>query len=203
MRLNYLRATGRTAKLCICPDRRSLYYKAQGLWGIPHAGMPDRLLRRSVDLDLATREAERGRPQAPAGPHLLNIKPILNANSLRRPPAASTGTEQDRLSAKPKDGDQPTSWRSNLASKPKSNTASATAKPIKAKSGHGSVVIAAITSCTNTSNPSGDAGRRTARPESRCQGPHRREALPSRPRSARQLAGRHRLPEEDRPPGRP
>ncbi len=124
--VNFLRATGRSEAHCRIYEN---YYRAQGLFGIPKRGEVE--YSRELELDLG------GVVPSVAGP--------------RRP--------QDRI-------ELPHLKREFLA---------ALARPVKeggfgrpaeeagqtfpavgceARVGHGSVVIAAITSCTNTSNPS-------------------------------------------------
>lgn len=125
----YLAATGRSAELCKTVEN---YYKAQDLWGIP----TDRdalQFSQIVDLDLST------------------VKPGV----------AGPKRPQDRIDL----DNLKTKW-SQLLSAPvadggfaKSESKTATVK-VDSKNGipdtiqHGSVLIAAITSCTNTSNPS-------------------------------------------------
>ncbi|MEN9991010.1 MAG: aconitate hydratase AcnA [Verrucomicrobiota bacterium] len=124
----YLRGTGRSEELCQTVEN---YYKAQGLWGIPTE--KDALeFSQVVELDIST------------------VKPGV----------AGPKRPQDRI-----DVDAlKTKWAEILAApapdgygKSESKTATVT---VDSKGGisdtitHGSVLIAAITSCTNTSNPS-------------------------------------------------
>jgi aconitate hydratase A / 2-methylisocitrate dehydratase len=128
MTLDYLKLSGRDA------DRIALveaYAKAQGMFRRPSD--PDPVYSESIELDLATVEPSL------AGP--------------RRP--------QDRVSLKQaKSGFQAALGSLQAAAKkaPAVATAVALADPPAAVTvpglDHGSVVIAAITSCTNTSNPS-------------------------------------------------
>ncbi len=132
MTLDYLRLTGRD------PERVALveaYAKAQGLFR--RSGDPDPVYTETIELDLSTVEPSL------AGP--------------RRP--------QDRVSLKgAKSGFQSALGAMQAAMK-KTKTTSAAAAPGAAGVAvadppavgtldHGAVVIAAITSCTNTSNPS-------------------------------------------------
>lgn len=128
--LRYLRATGRDEAHCKMYES---YYRAQGLWGIPQRGE----VAYSMDLELDLGDVQ----PSVAGP--------------RRP--------QDRIAL----SDLRQSFESSF-SRPvseggfgKSAEAFATTKVSAdlngdgtAELGHGSVLIAAITSCTNTSNPS-------------------------------------------------
>jgi aconitate hydratase len=129
MTLDYLRLTGRE------PSRVELvesYAKAQGLFRRP--GDPDPVYSECIELDLATVEPSL------AGP--------------RRP--------QDRVSLKQAKNGFQTALGSLQAAVKKVATAVgvssgggvAVAEPAVGQLEHGSVVIAAITSCTNTSNPS-------------------------------------------------
>ncbi|MDI1250476.1 MAG: aconitate hydratase AcnA [Lacunisphaera sp.] len=126
---NYLRATGRDEKHIATYEA---YYKAQGLWGIPEKGAVD--YSQVVELDLATVVPSVAGPKRP--------QDRIELGSLRREffsafqrPVAENGFGKARA---------------DFARSVKLET---TAKK-KAKLGNGSVVIAAITSCTNTSNPS-------------------------------------------------
>ncbi len=125
----YLEGTGRSPELCKTVEN---YYKAQNLWGIP----TDRdalQFSQVVDLDIST------------------VKPGV----------AGPKRPQDRIDI----DNLKTKWGQLLAApiadggfaKSESKTATVT---VDSKDGitdtitHGSVLIAAITSCTNTSNPS-------------------------------------------------
>jgi aconitate hydratase len=123
--LDYFRGTGRTPEEI---EAFEAYFKAQGLFGIPKAGRID--YSKVVRLDLSTVVPSVAGPKRP--------QDRINLDKL-----ASTFTE---LYSKPVD--------SNGFSQP----------PAKLKQGfpaangvtlhNGDVLIAAITSCTNTSNPS-------------------------------------------------
>jgi aconitate hydratase len=137
MTLDYLRLTGRDAARVALV---AAYAKAQGMFRNP--GDPDPIYSETIELDLATVEPSL------AGP--------------RRP--------QDRVSVKQVKGSFTSALTSMMASSPKkaaeaagsaqvsaigSAAGVAVAEPEAATTlDHGSVVIAAITSCTNTSNPS-------------------------------------------------
>lgn len=125
----YLEGTGRPKELCKTVEN---YYKAQGLWGIP----TDRNaleFSEVVDLDLATVKPGVAGPKRP--------QDRIDLDHLK--------TKWEQLLAAPiKDGG---------FDKQESKTATVI---VDSKDGakdtirHGSVLIAAITSCTNTSNPS-------------------------------------------------
>jgi aconitate hydratase len=141
--LEYLRATGRT------PEQVALvkaYYEAQGLWGIPHRGQVD--YTKSLELDLATIVPCVAGPKRPQDridvPALksrfveLFQKEVKDGGygkqigDLRHHPAVPEPAEEVELA----EGG--------------GVVVAAEAPDIT----HGSVLIAAITSCTNTSNPS-------------------------------------------------
>jgi aconitate hydratase len=124
----YLRGTGRSEELCQTVES---YYKAQGLWGIPTE--KDALeFSQVVELDIST------------------VKP-----GVAGPKRPQDRIDVDALKSK---------WGEILAapapdgygkSEPKTATVTVDSKGgISDTISHGSVLIAAITSCTNTSNPS-------------------------------------------------
>ncbi len=127
--VNYLRATGRSDAHCKLYEN---FYKAQGLWGIPQAGQID--YSQVVELDLATVKPSVAGPKRPQDRiELPNLRREF-FGALQRP-VTENGFGKTRQDAT------------------KSVKVETTAKK-KAKVGTGSVLIAAITSCTNTSNPS-------------------------------------------------
>ncbi len=158
--VNYLRATGRTDGQCAAFEA---YYKAQGMFGMPRKGEID--YSSELDLDLACVQPSVAGPKRPQDRIEL---PALKDTflSLLEKPVAAGGYDKPRAGRKsaaqitvdkprfriPTDEmkqveemeeDRPTP--DNIAGMTGSNAASLD---------HGSVVIAAITSCTNTSNPS-------------------------------------------------
>ncbi len=128
--VNYLRATGR-------PDDHILayenYYRAQGLWGVPQKGQID--YSQVVEIDLSTVVPSVAGPKRPQDrielPKLKESfvgafsKPVTESGFGKKAEDFSTVSAQVSVGS----------------------AGSATI-------GHGSVLIAAITSCTNTSNPS-------------------------------------------------
>jgi aconitate hydratase len=127
--VNYLRATGRTNGDCKLYEN---YYRAQGLWGIPQLG--DIEYSQVVELDLSTVKPSVAGPKRPQDRiELPNLRREF-FGALQRPTTENGfgKTRQDAV---------------------KSVKIETTTKK-KAKIGTGSVLIAAITSCTNTSNPS-------------------------------------------------
>jgi aconitate hydratase len=122
---NYLRATGRDEKLVATYEA---YYKAQGLWGIPQQGEID--YSQVVELDLSTVVPSVAGPKRPQDRiELQNLKKEFTTSFAK--PVAENGFGK------------------------KAETFSTVKAEVSgAQIGHGSVLIAAITSCTNTSNPS-------------------------------------------------
>jgi len=134
--VNYLRMTGRSEEMV---DRFEKYFRAQQLFGMPKKGTIDYSV--DLDLDLASVQPSVAGPKRPQDRvdleslgktfHSLLIKPAAEGGYGKDPQSL---TETVTVSMNGKDP---------VAEPEKSG-------PI----GHGSVLIAAITSCTNTSNPS-------------------------------------------------
>jgi aconitate hydratase len=124
--LDYLRQTGRDeAHIELVKE----YYKAQGLFGIPKAGSID--YTQTIDLDIGTVVPCVSGPKRPQDRiDLPKIKESFNT-----------------LFTAPKDKN---GFGKSAADRAASAPVGATGRSLQ----HGSVVIAAITSCTNTSNPS-------------------------------------------------
>ena len=124
--LDYLRQTGRDeAHIELVKE----YYKAQGLFGIPKAGSID--YTQTIDLDIGTVVPCVSGPKRPQDRiDLPKIKETFNT-----------------LFTAPKDKN---GFGKAAADRAASAPVGATGRSLQ----HGSVVIAAITSCTNTSNPS-------------------------------------------------
>jgi aconitate hydratase len=134
--INYLRMTGRSEETV---DRFEKYFRAQKLFGMPQKGTIDYSV--DLELDLASVQPSVAGPKRPQDRvdlealgqtfHSLLIKPAAEGGYGKDPRSL---TETVTVSM---DGKDP-------AAHPEKSG------PI----GHGSVLIAAITSCTNTSNPS-------------------------------------------------
>ncbi|MEM7144074.1 MAG: aconitate hydratase AcnA [Verrucomicrobiota bacterium] len=129
--VNYLRATGRSEEAC---ELFEAYFKAQGMFGIPQKGEIDYTDDLELDLgDVVPSVAGPKRPQDRI--ELPNLKGrfeelfAVDANDGGFGEADADLKAEYDVTVDSKDG-------------------------IPDKIGHGSVVIAAITSCTNTSNPS-------------------------------------------------
>ena len=122
---NYLRATGRDEKHVATYEA---YYKAQNLWGIPQKGQID--YSQVVELDLGTVVPSVAGPKRPQDRiELQNLKSNFVGSFSKPVTENGFGKKAEEFST----------VKADIAG---------------TKIGHGSVLIAAITSCTNTSNPS-------------------------------------------------
>ncbi|AHF91624.1 aconitate hydratase 1 [Opitutaceae bacterium TAV1] len=121
----YLRATGRTDEHV---ELYEAYYKAQGLWGIPQKGDIDYSV--DIDLDLSTVTPSVAGPKRPQDRiELSGLKSEFHTAFSRPVTENGFGKKYEDFST-------------------------VAAQVRDTRLGHGSVLIAAITSCTNTSNPS-------------------------------------------------
>jgi aconitate hydratase len=140
--VNYLRLSGRSeAQIALV----EAYAKAQGLWH--DANSPHATYSATLELDLGDVKPSLAGPKRPQDRVLLEkVKDNFHANleGLIANRQAKNGVA--RLDAE--GGDQPQA--EHLAAKPKSKIR---IKDVDCELADGSVVIAAITSCTNTSNP--------------------------------------------------
>ena len=170
MTLAYFKGTGRTDKEI---ERFEAYYKAQGLFGMPAPGDID--YTKIVKLDLGTVTPSLAGPKRPQDRidlgHLatkfseLYSKP-QEANGFNQPteklkqrfPVTAAGEEGEEEARPAKAGAprQVVEMEANRSTRAAAHTGvsapRAPARPITI--GNGDVLIAAITSCTNTSNPS-------------------------------------------------
>ena len=122
---NYLRATGRSDEQVALYES---YYKAQGLWGIPAKGQIE--YSQVVDFDLSTVVPSVAGPKRPQDRIELSKLKDTFVGSFSKPiTEAGFGKKAEEFT-------------------------SVSAQVDGSRIGHGSVLIAAITSCTNTSNPS-------------------------------------------------
>jgi aconitate hydratase len=143
----YLRGTGRSEELCQTVEA---YYKAQGLFGIPDKG--DCEYKDLLELDLSTIVPCVSGPKRPQD--RIDV-PVLGEkfNSLLVSPVSAGGFGVDaakRDVAVSLHLDSPAGEFEN----PLVAGETITAIDVTTQLRHGSVLIAAITSCTNTSNPS-------------------------------------------------
>jgi len=126
--LQYLRMTGRSEeKVSLIHD----YFEAQGLFGMPEAGSID--YTKTIDLDL-----DETKPSV-AGPRRPQDRIEVPVLKKRFQAMLSEGVSQGGF---------------GLDSEALDNREKVGLNGDAAEIGHGSVLIAAITSCTNTSNPS-------------------------------------------------
>jgi aconitate hydratase len=173
---NYLRATGRSEEHVALYEA---YYRAQGLWGMPKQGEID--YSANVSLDLATVVPSVAGPKRPQDRiELPKLRESFAATFTRTvaesgfgKPAAELaktvhvssnghfnpgGGRQDTVSiqASTVAATNPVTEREMAQNRPTPNPAdNAIAAPhVEGEIKNGSVLIAAITSCTNTSNPS-------------------------------------------------
>ena len=127
--VNYLRATGRTDEHCRIYEN---YYRAQGLFGIPKRGEVDYSVDLALDLgSVSPSVAGPKRPQDRI--ELPRMKEAFHETFSRSVSEGGFGREAGNYDSANTTVSLNGNGESNL--------------------GHGSVVIAAITSCTNTSNP--------------------------------------------------
>ncbi|OHE86259.1 MAG: aconitate hydratase 1 [Verrucomicrobia bacterium RIFCSPLOWO2_12_FULL_64_8] len=126
----YLRATGRSDEhVRLYED----YYRAQGLWGIPQKGEID--YSQVVDLDLGTVVPSVAGPKRPQDRiELPRLKQEFTTAFARPVAENGFGKKAEEFATVSAEVALNGSGRAHI--------------------GHGSVLIAAITSCTNTSNPS-------------------------------------------------
>ena len=177
--LAYLRGTGRSDELCETFEK---YYKAQGLWGIPRKGEVDYTVE--LELDLGTIVPGVAGPKRPqdrinlpelkktfealfekplteggygkkTGDLLLRVAVHINGSNApaAQPEMPSTDTETNH----PAEG-LPRDEAEMIQNRPTPDRPvvfpDSASREADTEVGHGSVLIAAITSCTNTSNPS-------------------------------------------------
>lgn len=125
--LNYMRRTGRSEELIDLVER---YTKAQGLFRTD--GIPDPVYSDVVELDLGTVQPSLAGPNRPQDRILVSEMKSTFEKSLQAP-------HEERGFA--------------LGEDDLDTTVPLSMNGDKSEIGHGAVVIAAITSCTNTSNP--------------------------------------------------
>src|SRR5207247_2552712 len=139
MTLDYLRLTGRDAA---CVRLVEAYARAQGLFRT--IADPDPVYSEGIELDLSTVEPSLAGPRRPQDRVSLkqakngfeNALPSMMASSSRKGAEAAGSSHVSAVSG------------------PSGGVAVADVAEVTTALDHGAVVIAAITSCTNTSNPS-------------------------------------------------
>src|SRR5438132_3348800 len=178
--LAYLRATGSTDEQCAAFEN---YFRAQKMFGMPRKGEIEYSVHVDVDLaDVQPSVAGPKRPQdridLPAlGETFRSLlqKPVKDGGYGKEDVDLTTKHLVHLNGTPPSDGDMPSTDKPNqgiepgeernkaemITNRPTPDTArelnDSTADPFhhgQSRIGHGSVLIAAITSCTNTSNPS-------------------------------------------------
>jgi aconitate hydratase len=175
--VSYLRATGRSQEHCRLFEN---YYRAQGLWGIPRAGQCD--YSSVLELNLADVQPSVAGPKRPQDRiDLPKLKQTFGELLLTPVAEGGYGKTRDELqicarveldghgngatalgggSQEPlPDGRAGRAWDetemvNNRPTPVPVDIPVVTPRHHQAQLRHGSVVIAAITSCTNTSNPS-------------------------------------------------
>jgi aconitate hydratase len=134
--INYFRQTGRSEEMV---DRFEQYFRAQQLFGMPQKGQIDYSV--DLELDLGSVQPSVAGPKRPQDridlDHLgSNFHELFSKSAKEGGYGKSEAALTEKVTVSV-NGDQP-----------------AAASEKKGSVGHGSVLIAAITSCTNTSNPS-------------------------------------------------
>jgi aconitate hydratase len=137
--VEYLKDTGRSDELCADFEA---YYRAQGLWGIPKKGDIDYSVE--LELDLSTVVPGVAGPKRPQD-HIPLSGLKSGFSNLFAKPIAEGGYGKEGASL---------AERHAIELVESSDPAAAAYGKRRVEVGHGSVLIAAITSCTNTSNPS-------------------------------------------------
>lgn len=172
--IEYLRMTGREEAQIARVER---YFKAQQLFGVPRKGEID--FTKEIDLDLASLKPCVSGPKRPQDRIVLSdlkkkFKELLNApisaggyekTADEQKKAVYLNTKGSFLIEVPQDSGgttahgQISTWselemlNNRPFTTPITDPGYVAAEPYQCKIGHGSIVIAAITSCTNTSNP--------------------------------------------------
>ncbi|MFL5604561.1 MAG: aconitate hydratase AcnA, partial [Gemmatimonadaceae bacterium] len=141
--LNYMRLSGRSDEQIALVEA---YAKAQGMWH--DADTPHATYSATLELDLGDVKPSLAGPKRPQDRVLLEkVKDNFHA-SLEGLAATRTAKKTEVVRMDAEGGDQPQA--EHLAARPKSKIRIADQD---CELSDGSVVIAAITSCTNTSNP--------------------------------------------------
>ena len=170
--VNYLRATGRSEELCVAYEN---YYKAQGLWGIPKQG--DIAYSQELELNLGTVVPSVAGPKRPQdrielpklksafmqamtrsileigfGKHSEDLYVTARVNTAREAhPPVDYSYGHRKLGVEPSESEMRDQHPAPHTSE---QVPAAAFRGVESEIRHGSVLIAAITSCTNTSNPS-------------------------------------------------
>ena len=170
--VNYLRATGRSEELCLTYEN---YYRAQGLFGIPKKG--DIAYSQELELNLGMVVPSVAGPKRPQDrielpklkgaftqamtrsvmdngfgkrPEELYVTARVNTAREAHPPINHSYGHR-KLGVDPSESEMRDQHPAPHTSE---QVPPATFRGVQSEIRHGSVLIAAITSCTNTSNPS-------------------------------------------------
>ena len=170
--VNYLRATGRSEELCLAYEN---YYRAQGLFGIPKKG--DIAYSQEMEINLAAVVPSVAGPKRPQdrielpklkgaflqamthsvmdngfGKHLEDLYVTARVNTAREAhPPVDHSYGHRKLGVEPSESEMRDQHPAPHTSE---QVPAGTFRGVESEIRHGSVLIAAITSCTNTSNPS-------------------------------------------------
>ena len=151
--VNYLAATGRTPEQCRAFEN---YFKAQNLFGMPKKG--DIAYSVDIDLDLSTVQPGVAGPKRPQDrinvPDLKNTFTGLLTKSVAEGGYGKAANDLSKTAAVKRNGSQSADEAEMVNDRPTPDAITAAHAKGDLHLRNGSVLIAAITSCTNTSNPS-------------------------------------------------
>jgi aconitate hydratase len=151
--VNYLAATGRTPEQCRAFEN---YFKAQNLFGMPKKG--DIAYSVDIDLDLSTVQPGVAGPKRPQDrinvPDLKNTFTSLLTKSVADGGYGKAANDLSKTAAVKRNGSQSADEAEMVNDRPTPDAITAAHTKGDLHLRNGSVLIAAITSCTNTSNPS-------------------------------------------------
>jgi len=151
--VNYLAATGRTEQQCRAFEN---YFKAQNLFGMPKKG--DIEYSVDIDLDLSTVQPGVAGPKRPQDrinvPDLKTTFTSLLTKSVAEGGYGKAENDLSKSAAVKRNGSQSADEAEMVNDRPTPDAMTAAHAKGDLHLRNGSVLIAAITSCTNTSNPS-------------------------------------------------
>jgi aconitate hydratase len=147
--LRYLERTGRSPEQIDLVER---YYKEQGMFHT--ADSPDPQFTERLKLDLSTVEPSMAGPKRPQDRIVLSAMKSQWEQDLVNTFGKSAGTKDSTSESMMDEGGPATATAVATESDPGLDGVPVEFDGHRFKLKHGSVVIAAITSCTNTSNPS-------------------------------------------------
>ena len=142
--INYLRLSGRDEKQIALIEA---YARAQGLWHDEHS--PQAAFSAIVELDLATVQPSLAGPKRPQDRVALAAMPDSYVQAMQSLKGTDTAWDKQQERFLSEGG----STAVGRAESEHEHAPEACPDHTHCQLGHGSVVIAAITSCTNTSNP--------------------------------------------------